>query len=285
MSCPVLVIGALGNVGTQVVKQVLARGGTVRAADIDVRKLKERFGDSIEAVRFDFTDPTTYEGAFKGVQKMFYMRPPHLTNIPRDMVPSMDAAKAAGVKHVVFLSLIGIENAKYVPHYKVETYLNEINMQTTYLRCSFFMQNLNTTHRKEIKERNEIFVPVGKAKTAFIDARDIGAVAAVALTQPGHENKNYDLTGSEGLDYWQAANIMSDILGRKITYRNPNPLHFLLETMRRGTPIMFALVMLGLYTSTRFGMAEPITNEVERLTGNKPISFRQYVMDYKDAWT
>jgi hypothetical protein len=62
---------------------------------------------------------------------MFYMRPPHLTNIQRDMVPSMDAAKAAGVKHVVFLSLIGIEKATYVPHYKVETYLKEIDMQTT----------------------------------------------------------------------------------------------------------------------------------------------------------
>ena len=77
---------------------------------------------------------------------------------------------------------------------------------------------------------------------------------------------------------------MSEVLGHKITYRNPNPLYFLIETMRRGTPFMFALVMLGLYTSTRFGMAEPITNEVERLTGNGPITFRQYVMDYKDAW-
>ncbi len=284
MSEPILVIGALGNVGAEVVREILAQGRRVRAADIDEKKLSERFGDSVEAVRFDFTDPSTYGNTFKGVKKMFYMRPPHLTNIQRDMVPSMDAAKAAGVKHVVFLSLIGIEKATYVPHYKVETYLKEIDMQTTYLRCSFFMQNLNTTHRKEIRERDEIFVPVGKAQTAFIDARDIGAVAAVALTQPGHQNKNYDLTGSEGLDYWQAAKIMSEVLGRTIIYRNPNPLHFLIETIRRGTPFMFALVMLGLYTSTRFGMAEPITNEVERLTGRKPISFRQYVLDYRNSW-
>lgn len=180
---------------------------------------------------------------------------------------------------MVFLSLIGIEQTKYVPHYKVETYLKEINMQTTFLRCSFFMQNLNTTHRREIKERNEIFVPVGKAKTAFIDACDMGTVAVVTLLEEGHAGRNYDLTGSERLDYWEAANILSDVLGRKITYRNPNPLHFLLETIRRGTPFMFALVMLGLYTSTRFGMAEPITNGVERLTRHKPIT--QYVMDQR----
>ncbi len=284
MSCPILVIGALGNVGAEVVKSLLSAGYKVRASDTNPEMVKERFGATVEAVRFDFTDPTTYKATFIGVEKMFILRPPHITNIKRDMVPSIDAAKRAGVKHVVFLSLIGIENAKYVPHYKVETYLKEVNLQTTFLRCSFFMQNLNTTHRKEIKERNEIFVPVGNAKTSFIDARDIGAVAAVALTQDGHAGKNYDLTGSEALDYWQAAKILSEVLGREIKYKNPNLIHFFLETMRRGTPFMFALVMTGLYTSTRFGMAEPITNEVEKLTGKKPITFREYVTDYKESW-
>ncbi len=147
-------------------------------------------------------------------------------NIQRDMNPSMDAAKQAGVTEVVFLSLIGIEKAKYVPHYKVETYLQQIGLQTTFLRCSFFMQNLNTTHRKEIKERSEIFVPVGKARTSFIDARDIGQVAAVALTESGHAGKNYDLTGNERLDYWQAAAILSEVVRRKITYRKPKPAAF-----------------------------------------------------------
>jgi uncharacterized protein YbjT (DUF2867 family) len=284
MSSPILVIGALGNVGTETVKQILARGGKVHAADIDVSRLEERFGDTVEAVRFDFTDPSTYSATFKGIEKMFYMRPPHITNIRRDMVPSMDAAKAAGVRHGVFLSLIGIERVKYVPHYKVETYLKKINMQTTFLRCSFFMQNLNTTHRREIKERSEIFVPVGNAKIAFVDVRDVGAVAAATLLEEGHAGKNYDLTGSETLDYWRVAEIMSDIFGRRIIYRNPDPLHFLIENVRRGTPFMFSLVMLGLYTSTRFGMAEPITNEIERITSRCPITFKQYVTDYKDAW-
>jgi uncharacterized protein YbjT (DUF2867 family) len=284
MSFPVLVVGALGNVGAEVVKQVLARGGSVRPADIDVKKLQERYGDSVESVRFDFTDPATYAVTFRDVKKMFYMRPPHLTNIQRDMNPSMDAAKQAGVEHVVFLSLIGIENAKYVPHYKVETYLHKIDLQTTFLRCSFFMQNLNTTHRKEIKERNEIFVPVGNAKTSFIDARDIGAVAALALMEAGHAGKNYELTGGEALDYWEVTRIMSEVLGRKIIYRNGNPFHFLIETVRRGTPFMFALVQMGLYISTRFGMAKNVTREVESLTGRKPILFRQYVIDYKEYW-
>jgi uncharacterized protein YbjT (DUF2867 family) len=100
MSSPVLVIGALGNVGAEVVKQVLARGENVRVADIDLNKLHNRFGESIEAVRFDFTDPSTYEETFKGGRRMFYMRLPHMTNIQRDMVPAMDAAKRAGVSEL-----------------------------------------------------------------------------------------------------------------------------------------------------------------------------------------
>lgn len=284
METPMLVIGALGNVGIEVVRSLLAESKPVRAADIDENRLRQTFGELVECVRFDFTDPQTYAAAFTGVQKMFLMRPPHLSNIKRDMLPAIVAAKQAGVKHVVFLSLIGVENAKFVPHYKVETHLQEHNFDITFLRCSFFMQNLNTTHRKEIKERNEIFVPVGNARTSFIDVRDIGAVAARCLIDDGHAGKKYDLTGVESLDYWQAAAILSKTLQRTIRYPNPNPLYFLFETIRRGTSLMFALVMMGLYTSTRFGMAEPVTHEVERLIGRKPITFQQYTQDFKQAW-
>lgn len=264
MSSPILVVGALGNVGAEVVKRWQAEGCRIRAADIDEAKIRERFVASVEAVRFDFLDPKTYKATFKGVEKMFLMRPPHITSIKRDMNPSLEAAKRAGVKHVIFLSLIGIENAKFVPHYKVEKYLNQMGVEATFLRCSFFMQNLSTTHRKERKERSELFVPAGSAKAIFIDAPDICAVAAVTLTQVGHTGKSYDLTGSEALDYWQATNILSEVLGRNIVYRNPNPIHFIVETMRRSTQFMFALVMMGLYTSTRIGIAELTTGEVEK---------------------
>jgi uncharacterized protein YbjT (DUF2867 family) len=243
----ILVTGALGNVGAEVVKVLLAKGRNVRVADVDEAKLKERFGESVDAVRFDFSDPGMYERSFEGVAKMFLMRPPHISNMKRDMFPAIEAARRAGIRQVVFLSIIGIENAKYVPHFKVETYLKEQGFQTTFLRCSFFMQNLNTTHRKEIEERNEIFVPVGKAKTSFIDVRDIGAVAAHVLTEEGHAGKNYDLTGSESLDYWQVADVLSETLGRRIAYRNPSPAVFFLATLRSGRPFSYARVITGLY--------------------------------------
>jgi len=284
MTHPMLVTGALGNVGAEVVRCLVNMGIPVRAADINIQALKDRFPSDVEVVEFDYSKPGTYKSTFDGVKSMFLMRPPQITDIKRLMVPALDAAQAAGVKHVTFLSLIGIESAKFVPHYKVEQYLEKSSMTWTFLRCSFFMQNLNTTHRLEIKNRDEVFVPVGKARTSFIDVRDIGAVAAVTLTQPGHARQAYDLTGSEALDYWQAADILSDVLGRKITYRNPSLINFFVTHLRRGTPFMFALVMTGLYLSTRNGMAEPVTGEVERLLGRLPIPFRQYAIDYRSSW-
>lgn len=284
MTAKILVVGALGNVGMEVVRNLQVSGVAVRAADIHEEKLRQTFDASIECVHFDFTDPQTYATTFHGIEKMFLMRPPQLANIKRDMLPAIIAARRAGVQQVVFLSLIGIEKARFVPHYKVETYLHEQGFETTFLRCSFFMQNLNTTHRREIRERGEIFVPVGNAKTSFIDVRDIGAVAAHCLVEDRHANRNYDLTGSESLDYWEATGILSTVLGREILYRNPNPVYFLIESVRRGAPLPFALIMLGLYTSTRFGMAEPITNDVERLLGRKPITFQQYAQDFRHAW-
>lgn len=285
MSSPILVIGALGNVGVEVVEKLLASGNSVRAADLDIEKIKAKFGSAVEAVHFDFSKPETYKNTFAGIEKMFLMRPPQISDVKQYMFPAIDSAKEAGVKHVVFLSLIGIENTKFVPHYKVEQYLKEVDLQTTFLRASFFMQNLNTTHRIEIKERNELFIPVGNAKTSFIDVRDIAAVAALALTQAGHTGRNYDLTGSEALDYWQVSKILSEVLGREIKYKNPNLIYFFISIVQRHTPFMFALVQTGLYASTRFGMAKTITNEVEKLTGTSPITFKQYANDYKESWS
>ena len=219
MEPEILVMGAMGNVGTEVVRSLAAINIPMRVADLFPEKIRERFGKGVQAVHFDFSDPATFADTFKGIRKVFVMRPPQISNIKRDMVPTLEAAKAAGVKNMVFLSLIGIEQNKMVPHYQVEKWILASGLNYTFLRCSFFMQNLNTTHLAEIRDRNELYIPVGFAKTSFLDVRDIGAVAALALTEKGHANKAYDLTGSEALDYYHVADMFTEVLGRKITYQ------------------------------------------------------------------
>lgn len=283
MTTQVLVLGALGNVGAEVVKALRAAGSPVRAGDLFPEKVAQRFGGGVEAVAFDFSKPETYALAFQGIRNVFILRPPQITDIKKLMIPAMQAAKAAGVKHFVFLSLIGIEQNTMVPHYQVEQYLKTSGMSYTFLRSSFFMQNLNTVHQAEIRDSDEIFVPVGTARTSFIDVRDIGAAAAVCLTQPGHENIAYDLTGPEGLDYYQVAALFTQVLGRQITYRNPSPAAFFLRQLRKS-PLMFALVTTWLYANTKGGMADRVTGEVKRLTGREPICLERYIQDYRACW-
>lgn len=132
-----------------------------------------------------------------------------------------------------FLSLLGAEHNRVVPHYKIEQYLIHAGLADTFLRARFFMKNLNTTHRAEIQQRNEIVVPAGKGKTSFIDVRNIAAVAALALTETGHANQAYDLTGSEALDDDEVAAILSQALGRPITYREPSLFQFICNLLTR----------------------------------------------------
>ena len=280
----ILVTGATGNVGAEVVRLLRQGNHPVRAAARTPSASNRRFGDGVEQVWLDFGAPESYGPTFTGVERMFLIRPPAISDVKRFLFPAIDAAKQAGVQQIVFLSLIGVERNRVVPHYKVEQYLLHSGVPYTFLRPSFFMQNLNTTHRVEIKERSEIFVPAGTGKTSFIDVRDIAAVAALTLTQPGHTNRAYSLTGSEALDYYQVAAVLSEVLHRPIIYRRPSLLQFIHRQRAGGTAWPFVLVMSGIYTTARLGLAARLTDETTRLLGRAPITLRRYAEDYRDCW-
>ncbi|MBN1243441.1 MAG: NmrA family NAD(P)-binding protein [Spirochaetales bacterium] len=284
MNPEILVIGALGTVGAETVAALLRRGVRPRAAGTDPSRVEKRFGDAVEPVRFDFGASETFEAAFAGISSMFVLRPPHISNPKRDMYPALEAARKAGVRRVVFLSLIGIEDNKLVPHRAVEDFLERSGQERVFLRCSFFMQNLGGVHRAEIRDRDELFLPVGDAKTSFIDARDLGEIAAKALVEIGTGDAAWDLTGSEALDYHEVARVFSRELGREIRYRNPSPLAFFLRRLGAKEPFLFALVTTWLYANTKRGMAARVTGEAERLLGREPFTLAEYVRDHRGLW-
>lgn len=284
MFTKLLVTGAPGNVGNAVVAELRRLNVLFRVGAYRVESAYHHLGSNIEIVPFNFVDPQTYAAAFAGVERLFLVRPPALANTGKEIAPALHAAVQAGVKHIVFLSLQGVEHNRMTPHFKIETFIRELGVAYTFLRASFFMQNLTTTHCAEIRERNEIAVPVGKALTSFIDVRDIGAVAARVLTEPGHENKVYTLTGAQALDYYQVANKLSTVLGRKICYTNPSVLTFVRQQVTDGRELNHALIMAALYTITRFGNAKDVTNDVRDLLRREPISFDQFAADHRAAW-
>ncbi|HEX3269237.1 MAG TPA: NmrA family NAD(P)-binding protein [Ktedonobacterales bacterium] len=280
---PILVTGATGNVGVEVARQLLAMGVRVRAAGRDPVG-SDRYPTGAEIMPLDFDQRGTFAKAVRGVERVFLMRPPAISDTKRYIDPFIDICRAAGVKQIVFLSLLGAERMSFVPHAKIEAHLRDSTMEWTMLRASFFMQNLSTTHRAEIRDQDEIIVPAGCGKTSFIDVRDIAAVAVKALTEPGHGGKAYTLTGAEALDYDEVAATLSEVLGRQIRYTNPSLLAFLRYQLGHGTPLGMAAVMAGIYTTTRFGLGAQMTDEVQRLLGRPPISFRQFAEVNREVW-
>lgn len=283
MPSSILITGATGNVGSEIVKRLFAQGLPVRAAVVSedsARKLQS----PVPWQLFDFRNVATYPAAFANIEKLFLVRPPHLDNVRRDIKPAVDYAIQAGVKHIVFLSLLGADRNKFTPHAKIEDLLIAAPVTYTLLRCGFFMQNLSTMHRQDIRENNDIFIPAGKGKTAFIDVRDIAAVAVKALTETNHKQQAYPLTGQEALDYGQVAMIMSSVLGRKITYSSPSLLRFAWRFWRRGYSLRYIGVVSSIYTTTYLGWAAKSTPHAADLLGRAPISMQQFVTDYASVW-
>jgi uncharacterized protein YbjT (DUF2867 family) len=153
-----------------------------------------------------------------------------------------------------------------------------------YIRPSFFMQNLSTTHAEDIKLRDDLFIPSGRAKISFIDTRDIGDIIGRTLVEEGHENKAYAITGSEAITYFRVADSMTRILGRKIAYSNPGLFKFRKDMINRGIKKEFATVMMVLYLTTKLGMANHVTDTAEVLLKRKPRTIEEFIKDYVEVW-
>ncbi len=274
----IVVTGATGTVGSHVLRELADGPDRVRAA---VRSPDRFDGPADEVVRFDFTDPTTHREAFAGARSIFLVRPPALSNVRRDVVPALSAAVGAGVGHVVFLSVIGADRAGFVPHARIESWLGDAGVATTFLRASFFMQNLTTTHREEIR-RGRLSVPAGDGETSFVDARDVAAVGAHALREG--RTGTLDLTGPEALSYQEVCDVLSSALPHRVTYTDPSLPRFLVDRLRTEREPSKALVMGGIYTSARLGLAGRVTDDVRRVLGRGPTDFETFAREHRGSW-
>lgn len=276
-----LITGATGNVGKYVLEKLSDKEVF---AGISSEASVSKLPGSTQYRIIRFGESTTYESALKNIDCIFLMRPPHISNIKRDILPFLEAAKAQQVQHIVFLSLAGAEKNIFVPHHKVEAFMKDLGIPYTFLRPTFFMQNLSTTHLEEIQKENEIIVPAGKGKTNFIDVRDIAAAAAATIGKSEHYNQGYTITGKKSYTYFEIATIMSDVLEMNISYNNPSMLRFYRLMRKRGYQRKFIFVMIGIYATTKFGLADINTDELQSLINREPISFREFLKDYQNLF-
>jgi len=282
MEKTVLVTGASGNLGREVVKTLLDKGYNVRAATRDMRKISS--SGRLAAVRFDYTKPITFADALDAVGGVFLVAPPMDLEAPAKLVPFVEKAKKAGVEHVVFASALGVDQNEQAPLRAIERALMDSGLAYTILRPNFFMENFSTGFiAPMIKHQNGIFLAAGNGKTSFISARDIAEVAATAFSE-AHYGKEYNLTGSEALDHSQAAKIIGGATGRAVTY-HALPEEAMLQGARdQGMP-EGAVQYLGiLYTVVRAGYMAVVTDDVQNVTGQKPVTFVEFARRNVSCW-
>ena len=283
-SGPILVTGATGNVGFPLVENLQALGLPVLAATTDLRSgTDEGRRGSVETRRLDLEDPKTFRTALAGVKRVFLMRPPQISDTKRYMRPFVAAMADAGVEHVVFLSLMGVNRA--MPHWQVEQDLKASTVLWTFLRPSFFAQNLGAAYCADIRDHDRIRLASGRGRTSFIDTRDIAAVAAQVLANPSrHRGQAYTLTGPEALDYYRVASTLSAALGRPIIYEPIGLLRYRRELRAQNLPDAYVNVQLLINAVARLRLAGRVNATLPRLLGRPPITLDRYVADHRARW-
>jgi len=278
----ILITGASGNVGKEVLKQTAQTGVRLRAAFQSLSKASVPSG--VEAVMVDYNQPETLREALKGVDRVFLVGPP-TAQLPALERRAMDVIKQSGVQLVVKLSAMGGRDAIFPrQHAESEDYIRSCGISCAVLRPNGFMQNMVNYNAASINTQNAFYGTEGDGRVSQIDIRDVAAVALKALTEDGHAGKAYTLTGPEALTNDEIARILSETTGRKIQYINLLPAQLREALLTAGVPEWNADALLDLQRLYREGKAAAVTQDVEQILGRKPVSFAQFARDYRSAF-
>jgi uncharacterized protein YbjT (DUF2867 family) len=282
----ILVTGATGNVGSQVVKQLSSFSGIVRAAVQSKNRADDIKNTKAELVEMNFNNSETIEAAFKGIQKLFLLTPfvPDMVEMSKNLIRE---AKKANVNHIVKQSAFGSDLEDGITmnklHRQVEEAIESSGISYTFLRPMSFMQNYLGLNNS-IKSQGVFYAPLIDSRTSFVDVRDIAAVAVEALTKSRHENKTYNITGPEAVSNYDIADILSKTTGRKITYVNISDDDARKGMKEDGMQEWTINALMELCNFQKAGRASHVSLDVERVTNRKPISFEQFAKDYSETF-
>jgi uncharacterized protein YbjT (DUF2867 family) len=272
-----LIIGATGTVGRHVVQQLLEQRQPVRVLARDPAKAAAL--GAVEVIQGDLSKPETLAPAFAGVEKVFVLAPPTPDLVALEGA-AFDAAKAAGVRHIVYLSnfgagTLGSPNSIWQQHGVSERRLRDLGIAWTFLRPARFMTDTPFPWVWD-KERGGLAEPLGSGKVTMIAPQDVAAVAVKALLEPGHEGKTYELTAGEALGGAEIAAALAQASGRPVTFLDIAPSVARETMMSIGLPPFLPDLILEYYAGVREGRWYVTTTAAE-LLGRPPVSYAEWL--------
>ena len=278
----ILITGATGNVGTEVIKKLAEGKHPTRAFVRNRTQARDIALPGIDLVEGDFAKPKTFVRALEGVETLFLLTPSS-ADAEQQQCNIVDAAKNAKVKRIVKLSQLGASPKSHGRfqryHGAVEDYIVKSRIPYTFLRPNLFMQGL-LNFRPTIASQGVFFAPLSQARISVVDVRDIGAVAAKALIETKHEGRTYDLTGPEALTHAEMAEQLSQAVGKPIKHVEVLPVVMKETLLKSGVPEWQAEGVVEDYEHYRKGEAEQVASTIRDITGHEASYFAQFALDY-----
>lgn len=267
----ILVTGASGNIGREVVAQLQAMN------EVSVTIGARRGGDEAHEI-VDFERPQPLAGTYDAI---FLMRPPHLTD-PKLFEKFLDPIPRE--TRIVFLSVMGAGEKSFLPHAKIERVITDFGFPHHFVRPSYFMENLLGPLLGELQENKRIYLPSGDMQLDWISARDVAVASVVALTA---KNAPSIITATTGniLGFAKVSEILSDELNTQITYRRAPLLAYIFQLRKKQTKWPFVFVMLMLHFLPKFEK-QPITSgaQLRGLLGRDPETLREFVVRHRNEF-
>ncbi|MGO8692675.1 MAG: SDR family oxidoreductase [Rectinemataceae bacterium] len=277
----ILVTGATGTIGGNIVAELLAKGKSCRILTRDPAKAAH-FDPGVERAIGDLDRPETLEVAFAGIDRVFLV-----TADTRQDKAVIEAGKRCGLKHIVKLST---QEAGWTPvrghghwHYERQELIRNSGLDWTFLQPCMFM-SATLVWGPSIRRGGIVRYPGGDGKFAPIDPADIAAAAAAALTEPGHSVRSYELTGPQLLTMKDMANAIGEVLGRPISYADQPEAEFVKEALAMGLPKYLAAGLAETFTLIRRGDFAHTTTAVKDATGREPRSYGRWAKDHEAAF-
>ena len=281
----ILVIGATGKIGKDVVMGLRAKREQVRAMVRDTEKAPVAREPGVEYVMGDLERPESVVAALQGVEKAFLLSPED-PQMPELHAKFAAAAKDAGVRHLVRLSILPANPDAPLPlakwHGEADRSVMESGVPYTILRPSYFMQN-TLGGAATVASDGALYSVMGDGKVGHIDTRDIADVAVAVLTSEGHEGQSYILTGPEALTMAEVAARLSAALGRTIVYVNLPPDELMARMLTMGVPDWRADAWVKLGGMIGLGIASAVTPAVKDVLGREPRTIDQFAKDFAAA--
>jgi len=282
----ILVTGATGHVGLELVRLLAETGAPTRALIHSPDKAApiQRLG--VQTAVGDYERPDTLDAAMDGCHQLFLLSPASPRQ-PEQEHHIIDAAKRAGVAHVVKQSVPGANLDSPMAfgrwHAQVEQELAQSGLTYTLLRPNSFMQNFLMS-AQPVAGQGQLYGMSGAGRVSYIDSRDVAAVAARVLTDPGHQGRQYTLTGPEALTAADVAQRLSAAIGRQVRYVDLGPDAFGQALADAGLPGWLVHALLESNTWLAAGHGAGVTDEVARLTGRTPRTFDQFAGEHQAAF-